>query len=203
MIKHLSLMVLLATVSWFFWNPVGWTFDWEPIVVFLGSLVLYIQQESQSSPKGEPAGEIVNAHPVDIKLFKKLQTLLPSEDVIRFLAGHDFFGSFHRQRIESLEEFRWSWNNAEHKFIDLELEKLREDLFLKTDQFYDAMAKYSSPNAAGLQAVKSDHPRITNNQDWEYWQDRYRTEGDTINEKADELVKAHQLLFEKAREKLV
>lgn len=203
MIKYLSLAGLLATVSWFFWNPNDWKFDWEPIVVFIGLLALYIKQERNSSNKSLIVNEVKTSHPADIDLYKKLMVLLPSNGVIQFLANHDFLSSFGREDINPLDEFRFSWNNAEHKFIDSEIEKLRNDLHMKTELFQRAIGEYTSPNDSGRQAVKLDRPPITDEKDWKYWSDKNRNEGNIINKKADELISAHQLFVKKAREKLI
>ena len=203
MVKYLSLTGLLATVAWFFWNPKDWEFDWEPVVVFLGSLALYIQQEIKNNHKSEFSKKFTTTHPADIELYKNLIDLLPSAGIIQFLSDHDFIGSFNRETIDPLNTFRCSWDNAEHRFFDTELEKLRNELYVKTKLFYAAIAEYTSPNEYGFQAVKNENPHITAEKDWKYWQDRYRNEGNIINDRADDLVKAHQLLVEKAREKLI
>ena len=43
--KIISLLVMLTTVAWFFYNPVGWVFQWEPIVVFFSSLAGFVATE--------------------------------------------------------------------------------------------------------------------------------------------------------------
>jgi hypothetical protein len=72
--RLVTLSAMLATVAWFFWNPVGWTFDWEPVVVFLFALSGYLTTEYAGFEKGE-----AKIHPSDEFLFRSFLEVLPSK----------------------------------------------------------------------------------------------------------------------------
>lgn len=199
--KYLALASMLATVAWFFWNPAGWTFNWEPVAVFFGTLIVYIGFDvrehrgvalvsEQLSPPPRP-------HPVDIELFARLRELLPSTGVIAFLREHDFLGAFDRDDIRPLNEFIREWDNAEHRYIDPELEVLRHALYQSVHRLCNLIAKYTSPTRMGRQSVRSDHHEYDPDRE-----QRYHREAQEINECADQVVRSHQELFTRAREKL-
>ena len=198
LVRYLSLLSLLATVAWFFWNPVGWEFQWEPIVVFFASLAIFLNTDLQHKKKKT----VDEAHPADVELFARLKLLLPSTGVIRFLKEHDFMGSFNRKTVDPLDDFRLNWDNAEHQFIDEGLESLREILYKKSEEFYLEMARLTSPNDAGFQAVVSDRVQTTSEKPWSYWEKKFQGEAKILNGKADELVEAHQNLVAAATRKL-
>ena len=66
-LKYLTLAGMLATVAWFFWNPNGWSFDWEPIAAFLAALVMFIAIDI-SDYNSDAASAIQRGHPNNIQL---------------------------------------------------------------------------------------------------------------------------------------
>lgn len=189
--RYLMLAGMLATVAWFFWNPNNWTPDWEPIVVFLLSLAGFITSDYQSyretaaDDKGDKFSE------ADNRLFNELRDLLPSNRVIKFLAEHDFGGSFFRQEIEPLRTFRHDWDNAEHEFINQELEALRLALHDRVGVFLNLIARYTVPIGGQGQSV---NPPDSDYGDPER-DNRIRRNAEEINNAADDLVQAHQSLI--------
>ncbi|MFT4997241.1 MAG: hypothetical protein ACI8RO_000580 [Flavobacteriales bacterium] len=191
-IKIITLLGMLSTVAWFFWNPEGWVFEWEPIVVFLFALAGYVGSEVGSNKldhQEKPA-----ANPNDEKLFSKLLDALPSTEVMSFVDKHDFLGDFKNETLRPVYRFFSEWDNSEHEFIDETLESLRKDLLNKIKTFNLVIAKYTAPNNRGFQAVRVD----TQKGDPEH-EARFAEEATIINNSANELYASHQLLIREAR----
>lgn len=187
---------MLFTVAWFLWNPAGWTFEWEPVVAFTLTLASFIAADlhDSSSVIGEAKKQ---GHPNDVTLAWKLLEALPSNGIIKFLKEHDFLGSFRSEEIRPLNQFLYEWDNPEHEFLDSELESYRKALLKRAGEFSMNVAKYTSSNMAGMQAVIVDGQR----NDFEQMQ-RFEVEAKAVNEAADSLVGAHESFVRAARGKL-
>ena len=153
-------------------------------MVFIGLFGSYIAVDIKSHSSSQKNFGHVN----DIALFKKLQEALPSNDSIAFIRYHDFGGSFNIDNVIPIKEFSYYWNNAEHEFIDAELEALRKELLEKSSQFSLAIGINTSPNSAGFQSVYPD----THIDPQEEFEERIRREIKEIHDAADELIKVHQ-----------
>ena len=185
---------MLATVAWFFWNPDGWIFQWEPIVVFLLSLAGFISAEIKGS--GSDIGTNGNnAHPNDIQLFNDFILMLPSETFVEFLKEHDFLGDFELESLAPLRQFIYEWDNAAHEFQDAALEKIRKELMDAAKDVNHKISKYTSPNSSGWQAV-----RVDNLKHQDEHEARFRREAGFINEAVDVFVEKHQELVRKGRQ---
>jgi hypothetical protein len=186
---------MLGSLTWFLWNPKGWSFEWEPIITFLGLLVAYItldvktQNETLSNDIG---------HVNDRALFKKLREVLPSNGPIRFARYHDFGGTFNLENVMPIKEFSLDWNNAEHEFIDEELEELKKELLEKSSKFSSTIAINTSPNRKGFQSVYPD-THLDSEEDFEK---RMKKEIAEIHGAADDLFKIHQKIMKAGRKKL-
>jgi len=195
--KYLSLASIMATVAWFFWNPVGWSFEWEPIAVFLASMAAFIAFDWEDhSGVHKTEREEATIHPSDVFLFKQLVELLPSSGVINFLKTHDFLGSFQRDAIQPIEEFLYEWGNAEHEFQDERIEELKVELYGAARKFNTLIGKYTSPNKYGFQAVRPDHYEGGHQRELEFQQ-----EAEEIGDAADVVVAKHQEFVRAGRQK--
>lgn len=195
--KYFSLASIMATIAWFFWNPVGWSFEWEPIVVFLASLGVYFGCDWTAYSKAMKSDLIAaSVHPSDRFLLKKIVKLLPSTGVIHFLKHHDFLGSFRQREIEPIEQFLYEWNNAEHEFQDEDIEKLKIELFEAARQFIALVGQYTTLNKNGFQAVRPDYYEGGGEREVEF-----RREANEIGKSADSVVEKHQEFVRVARHK--
>lgn len=81
-------------------------------------------------------------------LFDKFLKELPSNGSIEFLRTHSFQNSFYLEDLRQLLNFQEEWDNAEHEFIDKELEKLKKELLSSIKEFThsNAMGSYSLGN---------------------------------------------------------
>jgi len=185
---------MLGCLAWFLWNPDGWKFEWEPIVAFIGLFGSYIVVDLKSHSSTQKNYGHVN----DIALFKKLLKDLPSNGPIAFIRDNDFGGSFNLKSVMPIKEFSYYWDNAEHEFIDEELEILRKNLIGKASEFSLAIGKNTSPNSKGFQSVYPD----THLDSPKEFQTRIRNEIKEIHDAADELIKAHQAIVRVGKNKL-
>lgn len=194
--KYLTIIGMLTTVAWFFWNPNGWEFDWEPLVVFIFAFAGFVAADS-NSVTGKKPEKVKQSHPNDVLLAKQLLEALPTNGVMSFLKGHDFLGSFKSDSIEKMGLFAFEWSSPEHEFIDTELEALRKELLDGIVKFNHCVAIYTSPNSRGLQAVKYDKYSYDADQE-----QRFVEEAKKINQAADLVVELHAAFVRTAREKL-
>ncbi len=195
--KFLTVFGMLATVAWFFWNPKGWTFQWEPIVVFLLTLAGFVGAEI-TGRRYQSKADLSAPRDGDVLLLRELIQLLPSDGVIDFLRHHDFLNDFELDAIGPLREFLHRWDNAEHEFHNAELEQLRKELISATEGLSHSISKYTSSNKTGIQAVRVD--RLKHIAEHE---ERFRREADIINSAADEVVQKHQELIRTGRRSFV
>ncbi|WP_300671538.1 hypothetical protein [Desulfoluna sp.] len=191
--KYLTISGMIATVAWFLWNPVGWVFEWEPIVAFIMSLAGFVTTEYQDykSKKGDARNS------KDKELFERFCNLLPSNEVMEFIRYHDFLTEFKREKIQPLSDFSYEWDNAEHKFLNKKIEKCRENFLSAVHEFKEHIAEYTCPNNNGLQAVRVDSQKHDSVQE-----KRFRTEASIINKSANKLYDLHQQLISLGRSKL-
>ncbi len=189
--KYLTLLGMLLSIAWFFWNPSGWNFNWEPVIVFLGTLVYYLDLDRRQFKNKMP-------NKMDVQLFEDLRNLLPSVGPIKFIKDHDFLSSFFSNEIDPFFKFRNEWDNSEHQFVDIELESMRKQLYKSVSEFCNIIALYTSPTPNGFQSV---HGMNGNNYDPDK-ERQYQMEVKEIHDKADVVIETHQLLLSRAREKL-
>lgn len=150
---------------------------------------------------GQVAHQIINHGEArrpsfDSQLLEELIALLPSTGAIAFLRDHDFLGAFRPSNVHPIMDFVRNWDNAQHRFVDSELEGLRAEFYRNAADFCSTMAMNSSPNAKGLQAVRADYAYSPESEQ------QYRREATELNDKADAVVQSHEALLKRAREKL-
>lgn len=161
-----------------------------------GSVIATINQSG-----GQVAHQIINQGTaarlsVDAELFKNLIDLLPSTGTIAFLRHHDFWTPFKSSTLHPLMDFVQNWDNAQHRFVDGELEALRAELHRWAADFCRTMATNTSPDSAGFQAVRTEYGYSPERES------RYRREAAELNDRADAVVQKHEALVKRARERL-
>lgn len=176
---------MLLNVAWFLWNPNGWTFEWEPVVVFTLTLAGFIGSDLHLS-KAKIRG--LNAH--DTHLFRLFKTELANHDTVDFLKHHDFLGAFRIEEIADLNKFMSTWDNASHEFVDESLEILRKNLYKSVSEFCIAIGRLTSPNDMGHRAVVVNELKHD-----EEHRLRFQNEAKKLNQLADSVVKNIQALL--------
>lgn len=122
MLRFLNLVALLISVVWLSRNP-----DWEPAVTALGLFAALLAQEYPRLKKNQDR---------DRELFLKFKSQFPSNGkTAKFLRNHDIGGSFSTDVLDELDRFLEEWTNAEHEFIDQQLEIARKALVIVGREF--------------------------------------------------------------------
>ena len=131
----------------------------------------------------------------DRELFQEFLEVLPSSGSIDFIDTKNMAGfSFDPESLDDLREFYYNWDDAEHEFMDDELEEKRERL-------YDLVADYTSLISGNT--FRTDSGRQTVPPEWEHQQpDRFAKVVSELHEKAEAVVEAHQDLVRTGRKKL-
>ena len=94
-------------------------------------------------------------------LYKKFLQTLPSNGSVEFIKYHDFHNSFALDNLRQLINFSEEWINAEHEFMNQELETLRKNLLEKIQHFvYDSSMKTYSIGD-GIQTIMNNR-----DEDW-------------------------------------
>ena len=88
--------------------------------------------------------------PRDRELFRRLLQVLPAEGSIAFIGNADFGNAFDRRRLDDLNNFYYSWDNPEHRFLDQALEEKRMELFVAVVQFLDAVRLHAATDTTRL-----------------------------------------------------
>lgn len=131
----------------------------------------------------------------DRELFKEFLEVLPSSGSIDFIDQKNMAGfSFDSEKLDDLRDFYYDWDDAEHEFMDDELEAKRERLHELVADYTSLIAGKTFPTDSGHQTVPPE---------WEYEQpERFAKVVNELHEKADAVVEAHQDLVRTGREKL-
>jgi hypothetical protein len=136
----------------------------------------------------------------DRQLFGQFRDLLPSSTgVVDFLRDYDFGAAFRWETLEPLDEFGRTWNDAEYRFHDEEVDAERASLHRLASAFLIRLAYESFPEAGGWQAVvpveRRDDFRLDDSKD-----DVRRVE--EINAMSTAVFEQHQRFVAVARRRL-
>ncbi len=145
-----------------------------------------------SSPRRSPTTEEGHDH----RLFRLLLEELPSGGSIHFIKGRNMAGfSFPSSRLEQLDSFWHEWTDADHEFLDQELEAQRRKLFELVDKYMTAIVTNTfSANSPGFQTVPPE---------WEIEQpDRFQKVVEELHDLAGKVFEAHQDLVRLGKAKL-
>jgi hypothetical protein len=135
-----------------------------------------------------------SARQADARLLARFLELLPSNgDCIFMLRNQDFMGRWFREDLRPLQSFATEWNNAEHEFIDPELEQKRNSLLEAVDRFLFLYGTQTFP-------VRDDPARSEVSQELEKADfGRYHQVVTRLNDAAEEIFLLHQDLVREAR----
>lgn len=145
------------------------------------------------------AAEEKELEAVDRKLFERFLSEFPSSsNSLILLKEHDFGHSYHDTSTDEIDQFVDTWNTAETKFLDSEIEEARKQLHVKMHEFSYRLAQCSGYIHTGqmLSVVPEAYRGVY---DWpEYVDERVRE----LNEKSTECYKLHQRFVMLGRRKL-
>ncbi len=146
------------------------------------------EQQQQQQPD-RPARES------DKALFEKIKLTLPSKGSISFIDEQNMAGfSWPRDKLKDLDKFYYEWNDAEHEFLDSELEPLRKKLHSLIGDYLSQIAQNTFP--------ASDRDRQTVPPEWELEQPkRFNLVVKKLHETSTQIVEMHQELIRMGRRK--
>lgn len=131
----------------------------------------------------------------DRRLFAELKADLPSKGSISFIDEWNMAGfGFDWKKLDQLEAFHFKWGDAEHEFIDSELERQRRTLHELVGRYLSYLALNSRPRHTGLQTIPPE---------WEHEQPkRFDEVVTTLHDLARQIVAPHQELVRSGRIRL-
>lgn len=145
---------------------------------------------------GSPEVKANEYRETDAKLFEKLKAELPSKGSISFIDEQNMAGfSWPRSKLNQLEAFYHNWDDAEHEFLDRDMEALRSQLHKLIGDYLGQIAINTSPaHNPEFQTVPAD---------WEEMNPKHFFEVvNKLHETAGEIVKLHQDLIRLGRQKM-
>jgi hypothetical protein len=162
----------------------------------VAALKLIFETEGKREIKEDP-GEAPNRHEeIDRENFSKFLKALPSKGSIDFIDKQNMAGfSWPLNSLDDLDRFYYEWNDAEHEFLDNELEQLRTQLHQQIGDYLGQIATNTFPaNSPGYQTVPPE------------WEEkipkRFFEVVGKLHDSAGNIVKVHQELVRTARLKL-
>ncbi len=181
-LKAINLLALLLSVAWMATNP-----DWDSAISTVGLIATMIGLEVRQE-------QTRIQHP-DIQLFRKFLAALPSDGDMYYVSHEDMGGPIDMDQLNQLRRFKYDWNNAEHEFIDRDLESKRKILRNLIEEFYSYLGQTT------WQVKDTRFQRVP--QEWQYEQpERFRQAVDRLNSHADEIFHLHQDLVRTGKKKL-
>jgi len=150
--------------------------------------------QQKSSDEINPANS--SRREADQRLFQCFLQVLPSSGSIRFINEANMAGfSFPLERLDQLHEFLYEWSDAEHEFIDSDLESKRKELLSLVDKYTNSIGLNTYPtHRSGFNTVppewEEDHP------------ERFWHIVDELHGLAGKIVKTHQELVRLGRMRL-
>jgi len=144
----------------------------------------------------ETIKKLENHSSKDKDLYDRLLIELPSKGSIDFLRNHDFHNPFHINKFDHLFNFIYEWDNAEHEFINKDIEKTKKTLLDEINQFLDYSGTKTYP-------LKVDFQTVMTNIDSEIeLSEETKKNISKLNEYGSSIYNLHQKLIRKGRENL-
>jgi hypothetical protein len=154
------------------------------------NLVAIVDGRRLEDPGIEMPGRTAS-HAADKALFAQFKAALPSKGTISFISQHSMGYSFKRDALRELDDFVYAWDDADHEFMEPELERLRKVLRTAADEYLMYLSLNTWPIDQERQGVPAE---------WEETQPkRFRETIDRLHELAAQVVGAHQELIRVGR----
>jgi hypothetical protein len=187
--RYLTLAGLLLACGWTVSSPA----EWEPWTVFLLTLAAYIGTDVYAVKSGQA---VIKLDGPDQALFRKFLRDIPTVGSISFIKDADMAGCyFPSARLEQLRTFWHGWENADHEFMDKQLEAKRKVFHTLVATYMKAIGTNTFPTRVeGFQTVPPE---------WETEQpERFNRVVDELHRLAGQIVEVHQDLVRLGRSRL-
>ncbi|MFS1859859.1 hypothetical protein BCU54_001905 [Vibrio lentus] len=161
------------------------------------ALKLILTDGDKSTPiVDSKATDSPKSRQTDVELFEKFLATLPSRGSISFIDEQNMAGfSWPHNKLDELNNFYYYWNDAEHEFIDNELEQMRGQLHSLVGEYLGQIATNTFP------ARNPDRQTVP--PEWEYEDpERFFNVVNKLHDTAGEIVNIHQELVRMARKKI-
>ena len=129
-----SFIAVLGAEAWFLQPNKPWTFEWEPLLLLIASIGIFLSIER---------GLFKHANPSDIELLKNTYALFENEGGLSFFKNHDFGGSFVDAQLRPLEIFVISFRENNRKFINQKIEVKKNEALLQAEKLLQLLSKHT------------------------------------------------------------
>lgn len=152
-VRYLTLAGMLATAAWEFWNPVGWSFTWEPLVAFLASLIAFIENDRRFYSK---QSDSVSTISTKLASSAELLKVLPPKTAFKRLADHNYHLPLLRADVKPVRDLiEWldSWNTVQS---NSEVEQHISELEHTSKEFLRLLEKYFESPGLSYLRIRTD-----------------------------------------------
>ena len=158
------------------------------------------KKKSDSTPLAQPINPLDNGKKAarqnpDEQLFLSFLKAFPYNGSISYIENRSMAGfAFDTNRLRDIEDFSRDWKDAEHEFIDGELEEKRKTLLQLCQDYMTEITANTFATRGNLYAVPPE---------WEIEQPkRFEEATSKLHEMADRIVSVHQALVRMGKKKL-
>lgn len=186
--RYVSLLLLFLTYTWLLMDR-GWE-SFTAFAVFLSAFIgqdVYFQRLFHKNERDREH---------DQKLFDILLSDLPYEGVIRYLSEIDHAEGIRREVVKCVISFEHYWKSPEKTFINPRLQKEKEDLVRKLQQYIKLCATNTFRDEANR-----DYQGVP--KEWRLTEpETYNGVTGQLNEAADRVVDVYKQLLKTGRKRL-
>jgi hypothetical protein len=130
----------------------------------------------------------------DRTLYGKFVDTMPSTGCIEQIGNANFQSAFSQTMFKDLRDFHRGWNNAQHEFMDKDIEAARTQLYELIIELFDFVTQYSSQIKDDVYEI----PKVWENMPRSYSADLVRS----ANRMCRRIYDSHQTLIRTAKTKL-
>ena len=200
-LKVLSWFAVLGSLVW-----VVESFDsnnilasWKSLLPALGFLITLVGLEFKTLRDWNAAEEKYKKtlNEADKELYAEFVETLPSDGTIQFIRRNSIGDGFEKRRLQDLRNFDENWRDAEHEFIDDELERKKKDLLKLVEDYFGLIG-----GSMVTDATSNSPPEVILVEKYKFDPSKYQKIMKKIDRQSDKIVDKHQELIRVAKNKL-
>jgi len=201
-LKGLNWFAVLGTLAWVArsFDPNNILASWKSLLPALGFFITLIGLEFKTLRNWNEAEEKYQKtlNEADKKLYKEFIDTVPSDGSIKCIKQRSIGLGFQKGELRDLANFADNWGDAEHEFIDDELERKKEDLRETVHNYFGLIGKNMTTKVS-----KGDEPdEVKLPEEFKLSPSEHEKIMKKLDNWSDKVVSKHQDLVRSAKNKL-
>jgi|GEM_PF-3887989 len=194
-LKILNWFAVLGSLAWVVRNfdPNNIFASWKSLLPALGFFIALIGLEFKTLKNWNTAEEKYQKtlNEADKKLYSEFIETVPSDGIIKFIKRNSIAIGFKRGKLQDLRNFDENWRDAEHEFIDDELERKKKDLLELVEDYFEIIGgnMVTDVNTDGTPEVKLVEKYKLNPPEHQKIMKKLDSQSDKIVDKHQELIR--------------